>query len=220
MIFSEMFWQPIALSLKVAVVAVIVVLVIGVCTAWLMTRKSFKGHSVIETVLLLPIVLPPTVVGFLLVVAFGQQGFIGQLIQAIFQQSLLFTVAAAMLAAAIVAFPLMYQSVKLGFQAVDKDIEDAARVDGAGELAVFGYITLPISRKAVLAGVVLSFARAIGEFGATLMFAGNIPGKTQTISTAIYVAMETNQMELAWAWVIGIILLSFTMLFLIRRFAD
>lgn len=121
----------------------------------------------------------------------------------------MFTTWAAIIASTIVAFPLMFQTVKLGFQSVDKDIEEAARVDGANEMKVFLFVTLPLSAKSMVTGLILSFARALGEFGATLMFAGNIPGKTQTAPTAIYVAMDSGNMSLAWMLVLSMVVVSF-----------
>ncbi len=177
-----------------------------------MANRKFKGKALVETVFLLPLVLPPSVVGFLLIVIFGRNSLIGQLIEKLFEQPVMFTWWAAVIAAAVVAFPLMYQSSKAGFEAVDKDIEGAARVDGANEWKVFTIISIPLALKAIISGAILSFARALGEFGATLMFAGNIPGKTQTIPTAIYVAIDSGNMELAWLWVMSMIGISFLML--------
>ena len=121
-----------------------------------------------------------------------------------------------MLASTVVAFPLMYQAAKTGFLSIDKDIEDAARVDGANNFQVFMKITLPMSVIPLMTGAILSFARAIGEFGATLMIAGNIPGRTQTLPTAIYVALQSGNMTLAWLWVVTIIIISFVMLLFVR----
>lgn len=178
-----------------------------------MANRWFKGKAIIETIFLLPLVLPPTVVGFLLIIFFGRNSLIGQLIESIFQQPIMFTWWAAVLAAIVVAFPLMYQSCKTGFESVDKDIENAARVDGAGEFNIFLFISLPLSLKVIISGAIMSFARALGEFGATLMFAGNIPGKTQTTPTAIYIAIDSGNMEMAWLWVACMIGISFLMLF-------
>jgi molybdate transport system permease protein len=137
---------------------------------------------------------------------------VGQLIEWIFNQPVMFTWWAAVIASTVVAFPLMYQSTRTGFEMIDEDIEDAARVDGANEFKLFIFISIPLALKTIISGTILSFARALGEFGATLMFAGNIPGKTQTIPTAIYVAIDSGNMELAWLWVISIIVISFLML--------
>ncbi|MFE8699489.1 molybdate ABC transporter permease subunit [Cytobacillus sp. FJAT-54145] len=206
------FWSPVVLSLKVSSVALLVVIISGVLIAKFMKNKKFKGRVVVETILLLPLVLPPTVVGFLLIMIFGLGSPIGQFIESLFNQTVMFTWWAAVIASTVVAFPLMYQSCKTGFSSVDQEIEHAARVDGANEWRVFFFITLPLSYKAIISGAILSFARAIGEFGATLMFAGNLPGKTQTLPTAIYVALESGNTALASLWVIMIIVISFIML--------
>jgi molybdate transport system permease protein len=216
MMMNDMFWSPVILSIKVASISLIIVFVFGLLMAKVMTNRTFKGKSIVETMLLLPLVLPPSVVGFLLIVIFGRQSFIGDIIQFLFNQSIIFTWWAAVIAATVVAFPLMYQSAKAGFETIDKNIEEASRVDGASELKVFLFVTMPLASKAIMTGTILSFARALGEFGATLMFAGNIPGKTQTIPTAIYLAMESGNMQLAWLWVLLIMLISFTMLFSIN----
>lgn len=177
-----------------------------------MARAKFRGKVLVETLFLLPLVLPPTVVGFFLIVLFGKNSIFGQLIEWIFNQSIMFTWWAAVLASAIVAFPLMYQSSKTGFEAIDIDIEGAARVDGANEFKLFLFVSIPLALKSLVAGGILSVARALGEFGATLMFAGNIPGKTQTTPTAIYMAIDTGNMQMAWLWVVCIVGISFIML--------
>jgi len=212
MIIHHVLWAPVKLSLEVASFSLFVVLIIGIFTAKKMANRTFKGKTIVDTLLLLPLVLPPTVVGFLLIVLFGRQSVLGQMIESVFNQSIIFTWWAAVIAAVVVAFPLMYQSAVTGFETIDKDIEDASRVDGASELKVFTLVTLPLASKAIITGAILSFARALGEFGATLMFAGNIPGVTQTIPTAIYVAMDSGNMQLAWAWVGIILFISFVML--------
>ncbi|WP_342041826.1 molybdate ABC transporter permease subunit [Bacillus sp. OTU2372] len=206
------FWSPVKLSIEVASVAGILVLILGLFFAKMMANTKFKGKAVVETIFLLPLVLPPSVVGFLLIVLFGRNSVVGQLIEWIFKQPLMFTWWAAVIASTVVAFPLMYQSAKSGFEGIDEDIENAARVDGANEYQLFLTISIPLSLKAIISGTILSFARALGEFGATLMFAGNIPGKTQTISTAIYIAMDSGNMDLAWLWVMCLVVISFFML--------
>jgi molybdate transport system permease protein len=207
------FWSPILLSLKVASISVILVFVSGILSARLLTKRQFKGKMLVEIFLLLPIVLPPTVIGFLLIFFFGGNSPVGTLIDKLFASSIMFTPLAAVIASSIVAFPLMYQTVRIGFQSVDKGIEDAARVDGANEWNVFFLVTLPLSTKSIISGLILSFARALGEFGATFMFAGNIPGKTQTAPTAIYIAMDSGNMNLAWMLVLAMIFISSLMLF-------
>lgn len=219
-ITTDEFLTPILLSLRVAVIALILVVVSATVIAKWMAHARFKGKIVVETFLMLPLVLPPTVVGFLLIIIFGNNGIPGEIIRLIFNETVMFTWYGAVIASTVVAFPLMYQSAKAGFLGVDKDIENAARVDGAGPFQVFTKVTIPMAATSLITGALLSFARAIGEFGATLMIAGNIPGRTQTLPTAIYVAMQGNNMTLAWAWVITIIVISFIMLMFIRAKAD
>lgn len=210
------FWTPVILSLKVASVALILAFTFGVLTARLMTKYQFKGKVVLETILMLPLVLPPTVVGFILIIIFGKNSFIGQLIQVLFDHGILFTIYAAIIASTVVAFPLMYQSAKNGFLSIDEHIIEAARVDGNSDMRIFFKIIIPLSKNLLITGAMLSFARALGEFGATLMFAGNIPGKTQTLPTAVYSAIQSGNMTLAWLWVISIITISFVMMLFIR----
>lgn len=210
------FWTPVILSLKVASVALILAFIFGVLAARLMTKYQFKGKVVLETILMLPLVLPPTVVGFILIIVFGKKSYIGQLIQIIFDHGVLFTIYAAIIASTVVAFPLMYQSAKNGFLSIDQNIIEAARVDGNSEARIFFRIIIPLSKNLLITGAMLSFARALGEFGATLMFAGNIPGKTQTLPTAVYSAIQSGNMTLAWMWVISIITISFVMMLFIR----
>jgi molybdate transport system permease protein len=208
------FSSPILLSLKVASISVTIVFICGIFIAKLVSKRRFKGKMLVETILLLPLVLPPTVIGFLLIFIFSKNSPVGAFIEMLFARSIMFTPLSAVIASTIVAFPLMYQTLKTGFESVDKDIEEAARVDGANELSVFLFVTLPLSIKSVLTGVILSFTRALGEFGATFMFAGNIPGKTQTAPTAIYIAMESGNMTLAWLLVLAMVFISFLMLLL------
>ena len=210
------FLSPIWLSLKIATISGVIVILTGTLVGRLLARTTFKGKAILETVLMLPMVLPPTVIGFFLIVIFGKNSLAGQAIEWIFNQPIIFTWYAAVIASAVVAFPLMYQSAKSGFQGVDLSIEEAARVDGASEWKIFLFISIPLASKALISGSILSFARALGEFGATLMFAGNIPGETQTLPTAIYIAIDSGNMTMAWAWVISIVIISFIMLLTIR----
>ncbi len=184
-------WSPVFLSLKVALLAVLVVCLIGVPLARLMARTEFHGKDIVEAVLTLPLVLPPSVVGYGLLICIGKNSPLGQALDSM-GITLIFTWYAAVIASAVVAFPLMYQSVKAAFQSVDQTLEDAARTLGAGEARVFFTVTLPLAWAGIVSGIVLTFARALGEFGATLMVAGNIPGKTQTIPLAIFFAVDAR----------------------------
>ncbi|OIK10780.1 molybdenum ABC transporter permease subunit [Bacillus sp. MUM 116] len=206
------FWSPVQLSIEIASVSVIWVFILGLFFGKVMANKKFRGKVFLDTIFLLPLVLPPTVVGFLLIIIFGRNSPVGQLIDWVFKQPVMFTWWAAVIASTVVAFPLMYQSSRTGFEAIDEDIENAARVDGANEFKLFLLVSVPLALRAIISGAILSFARALGEFGATLMFAGNIPDKTQTIPTAIFVAIDSGNMELAWLWVTSMIVISLLML--------
>ncbi|WP_427052304.1 molybdate ABC transporter permease subunit [Paenibacillus sp. TC-CSREp1] len=216
----SMFWSPVRLSLQVALLSSIAALLIGVAVAWKMSRASFRGRVFLETLLMLPLVLPPTVVGFLLLVLLGRRSLLGRWIEVIFSAPVIFSWWAAVIASIVVAFPLVYQTMKSGFNGVDRDLEDAGRSIGANEWQVFRYITLPLAGRALMTAFILGFARALGEFGATLMIAGNIPGKTQTVPTAIYVAVDSGNQTMAWAWTISIIIISFLMLLMTRQQRD
>lgn len=211
------FWSPVRLSLQVALLSSIIAGVLGIAVAWQLSRRSFRGKIVLETVFMLPLVLPPTVVGFLLLVLLGRKSVLGQWMEAIFSAPVIFSWWAAVIAAVVVAFPLIYQTMKSGFSGIDKDLEDAGRSIGANEWQVFRYISLPLAGRALMTAFILGFARALGEFGATLMIAGNIPGKTQSVPTAIYVAVDSGNQTMAWAWTVSIMIISFVMLLLTRQ---
>ncbi|TCM96492.1 molybdate transport system permease protein [Paenibacillus sp. BK033] len=217
MISAHDFWLPIRLSLLVALCSSFFVLFLGVAAAWWISRTKLKSKIFIETVFMLPLVLPPTVVGFLLLFLLGRRSWLGRAIEWLFSAPVIFTWWAAVIAAVVVSFPLVYQTMKVGFQSVDKRLEEAGRSIGANERQVFWHITLPLAFRSLISAYILGFARGLGEFGATLMIAGNIPGKTQTLPTAIYVAVDSGHTTLAWAWTGSIIVISFILLFLSRR---
>jgi molybdate transport system permease protein len=212
-------WQPVWLSIKVALVSLCFVFILGVSSAYVLRKWEFTGKAAIEALFALPLVMPPVVTGFLLLVLIGKQGPIGQFLETYFQTQIIFTPYAAILAGTVVAFPLMYQSTKAAFQGIDTKLEDAARTLGASEWRVFWTVTFPLAWPGLVAGIVLSFARALGEFGATIMVAGNIPGKTQTIPLAIYFAAESNDMTRAGLYVLIISLLTFSMILWVNVWA-
>lgn len=211
------FLDPVILSVKVSAIASLLVFGLAVPFARWMAKAKFWGKSLVETVLLLPLVLPPTVIGFILLVALGRRSLIGEWYEKLFAGPILFTWGVAVVAAVVIAFPLAYRTMRAGFEGVDRDLEDSARALGATEWQVFRYITMPLAAQALRAGYILGFARALGEFGATLMVAGNIPGRTQTIPTAIYVAVDGGSMRMAWAWVAVMIFMAFVMLLVANR---
>ncbi|MBD7909460.1 molybdate ABC transporter permease subunit [Sporosarcina gallistercoris] len=202
--------SPLLLSVKVAVISTTIVFVLGVLFAHLFAKRQFFGKTIIESLFLLPLVLPPTVVGFGLLILFGKKGWIGSWLLETFDIQIVFTWTAAVIASVVVSFPLMYQSAAAAFDRLDNRLEDAARTMGASEWRVFRTITFPLAWPGLLAGLVLSFARGLGEFGATLMLAGYIPGKTDTIPMAIYFAVEAGKMEKATFWVVIITALGFS----------
>ncbi|MEG6584804.1 molybdate ABC transporter permease subunit [Dendrosporobacter sp. 1207_IL3150] len=206
-------WQPIILSLKVAFISLCFVCVLGIAAAHVMRNYEFTGKTALEAMFTLPLVLPPVVTGFLLLLLIGKQGPIGRFLSDQLQIQIIFTPFAAVLAGTVVSFPLMYQSTKAAFQSIDCNLEDAARTLGASEWRVFLTITLPLAWHGLVSGLILSFARALGEFGATIMVAGNIPGKTQTIPLAIYFAAESNDLTLAGIYVLIISVITFSLIF-------
>ncbi|UJF17503.1 molybdate ABC transporter permease subunit [Vibrio sp. SS-MA-C1-2] len=183
------------LSLKVASTAVIWSLPFAILFAWLLARYQFIGKSLLDGIIHLPLVLPPVVIGYLLLVAMGRQGFIGQWLYQWFGFSFSFSWRGAVLASAVVSFPLMVRSIRLALEGVDIKLEQAARTLGANRLRVFFTITLPLVVPGIISGVVLAFARSLGEFGATITFVSNIPGQTQTIPLAMYTFIETPGAE-------------------------
>ena len=193
----EVAWSALSLSLQVAGWATALNLVLGIGVGYLLARTRFVGRDVLDTVLTLPMVMPPTVLGYYLLVLLGRKGWIGQWLQTTFGINLIFTLQGAVIAATIVAFPLVFKPARAAFEAIDSQLEEAGRVLGISEMAIFWRITLPLAWRSILAGVLLGFARALGEFGATLMVAGSIPGKTQTLSIAIYEAVQAGQDDIA-----------------------
>jgi molybdate transport system permease protein len=188
---------PLMLTLKVATAATLVVLVFGVGWAYLFGRFRFRGSQILDAVFTLPMVMPPTVLGYYLLVVIGRRGWIGEWLEKTFGIRLIFTWQGAVIASALVAFPLVFKAARAALESVDHHLESAARVLGSNEAKVFFRVTLPLAWRGILAGTMLAFARAMGEFGATLMIAGSIPGKTQTVSIAIYEAVQAGRDELA-----------------------
>ncbi len=193
----DLAWSALGLSLKVAGWATALNLVLGVGVGFLLARAGFPGRDLLDTVLTLPMVMPPTVLGYYLLVVIGRRGWLGGWLQDTFGINLIFTWQGAVIAATIVAFPLVFKPARAAFEAVDGQLEQAARVLGVSEIGIFFRVTLPLAWRGILAGVLLAFARALGEFGATLMVAGSIPGKTQTLSVAVYEAVQAGQDDVA-----------------------
>ena len=190
-------WTALALTLKVAGWATAINLVLGVGVGYALSRWRFPGRDVLDAVLTLPMVMPPTVLGYYLLVVIGSQGVVGAWLLQNFGIRLIFTWQAAVIAATIVAFPLVFKAARAAFENVDPQCEDAARTLGLGEWGLFLRVSLPLAWRGILAGLLLAFARALGEFGATLMVAGSIAGQTQTLSIAVYEAVQAGQDDTA-----------------------
>jgi len=211
---------PLLITLKTAACATAVTFFAGIGPALLvcrLKRQQLKGLA--DAFLTLPMVLPPTVVGFFLLLAFGKRSAIGRFLLQ-FDITLVFTWKAAVIAAIVVSLPLMYRTARGAFEQVPPHILDAARTLGVSEWRIFWHVLVPNARAGLLAGLVLAFTRALGEFGATIMFAGNIPGVTQTMSTAIYAAVQANDYDLAFDWSIVVVLFSLTFVWLMNWMVD
>ncbi len=183
---------PLYLSLKVATFATAICFVLGLSLAWLLARRAFPGRDLLDALFILPLVLPPSVLGYYLLTALSHNSWLGRTLETVFGLQLVFSWQGAVVAAALVAFPLMVQSARAAFEGVDEGLEDVARTLGRSEWQIFRTVTLPLAWRGLFAGTVLTFARALGDFGATLMVAGNIPGRTQTLSVAIYDAVQAG----------------------------
>lgn len=192
-------FSPVWLSIETSLTATLITLVLGTATAVWRANRRGAGPALLDGLFLLPLVLPPTVVGFILLLIFGRNGPLGRLLLH-FGTTVVFSWSATVIAAAVVSFPLMYLSVRAALEQVDSNLLQAARTLGASEWRVFRRVALPLAWPGILAGTILAFARALGEFGATLMLAGSIPGRTETIPIAIYFAVEANDLHQAVLW--------------------
>ena len=189
---SDAAWFPLVLSLKVAGASLLLVAPLGLALAWIQARTRYRLRSLVDALVLLPLVLPPSVVGFFLVVLLGRRGALGQWLAEQLDLQIIFTPAAAVIASSLVALPLLVKTVQPAIENVPQDLEQVASSLGLAPLAVFFRVTMPAAWKGILAGLILAFARALGEFGATLMFAGNIPGRTNTMPLEIFSAYQTG----------------------------
>ena len=215
--FESIDWFPFWLSLRVACLATLISMAVGLGAAFLLVRGDFRGRHLLETVFTLPIVLPPTVLGYYLLVLLGRGSPLGQAYEDVFGSPLVFTQQAAVIAACLHATPLLVRAARAAFQSVDHTLENAARSLGAGEWRVFWRVTLPLAKRSIAAAAVFAFARALGDFGVTIMIAGNIPGRTQTMSVAIYDAYQSGNTAAANALVVILSLTALLVLFLMNR---
>ncbi len=208
---------PLVLSLKVAFFATVLNVIAGTILAYILASRSFFGKNLIDALIMQPLIMPPTVLGYYLLVVLGRNSLIGGMYENVFGSSLVFTWQGAVLAASIASLPLFIKPARSAFETVNPNYKDSARLLGSSELSVFFYVTLPLARKGVLAGMALAFARSLGEFGTTLMVAGNIPGKTQTLSIAIYDAVQAGNNFTANILVGVITIISIIILFMINK---
>jgi len=210
--------QAISVSMKTTLVSVGLILLLGTPLAYLMGRHQFRFKKVLDALIDLPLVLPPSVAGLALLITLGRRGIIGGWLQD-FGVEIAFTSVAVVIAQVFIAAPFYVRSASLGFAAVDSDIEQAARIDGASRWQIFQFLIMPLSRFAILSGIMMSWARALGEFGATIMFAGNLPGRTQTMPTAIYLGFERD-LESALTLSVILVTISFILLLAIKILAS
>ena len=211
-------WFPIRLSFVVAATATLIALIIGASLAWLLARRHFPGRNLLDALVTLPLVLPPTVLGYYLLVLLGTRSSFGAFLYNRFGIRLTFTVTAAIIAATIHALPLVTKSLRAAFESVDLELEAAARTLGLNERRTFFRITLPLARRGVLAAAALAFARALGDFGVTIMIAGNIPGRTQTASVAIYDAVQAGRDNEAFTLAVIVSVIATALLLLTNHF--
>ena len=212
-------WFPLWLSLRVAALATVLSLLIGLALAWLLANRSFRGREVLDATISLPLVLPPTVLGFYLLILLGRESALGRLYESVTGNPLVFTWQAAVIAALFHSAPLLIKSARAALESVDHVYERAARTLGASEWRVFVHITLPLALRPILAAAALAFARSLGDFGVTIMLAGNIPGRTQTVAVAIYDAVESGNGDLARWLVLAVSALAIALLTLANALA-
>lgn len=212
-------FSPLWISIKTAFIATIITSIIGIFISYKMANYRGRGKGFIDGILTLPLILPPTVIGFFLLLICGKNGFIGRIFMS-FDKNIIFSWSATVIAATVVAFPMMYRTCRSAFEQIDKNMISAARTLGLSEIKIFFKIAIPLAWPGIIGGLVLSFSRALGEFGATLMIAGNIPKKTQTMPIAIFFSVESGDMNRAMFWVLIIVLISFFMIFLLNYWCD
>ena len=210
-------WHVILFTVGVCALSTVLIAPFGLALAWLLARKRWRGKNLVEALITVPLVIPPVATGLILLKLLGRRGFIGRFLYEHWQTEIVFTWKAVVIAAAVMSFPLLVRAARVGFEGVDRSLEEVAVIFGAGPLRVLFSVTLPLAGRGIAAGLVLAFARALGEFGATILVAGNIPGKTTTISLKIYEAVQLGQDATAWRLVGVCLLLSFGAVLLSER---
>ena len=209
-------YTPLFISIKTAGVATIISLILGILFAWNIIKIKSYLKNIFDCILTLPMVMPPTVLGYFLLKIFGVNGFIGEFFLEFFDKRIVFSWEATVISAVVVSLPLMYRTLRSTFEQLNKNLIYSAKTLGITNTKIFFRIVIPNSFGGLISGIILSFARALGEFGATMMLAGNIPGKTQTISTAVYSAMSAGNEDLAYKWVAVNLIISFTVIFMMN----
>ena len=204
-------WRPLLLSLGIAALATLLVAAVGIPLAYFIARRRFAGRSVLEALITVPLVLPPTVVGYLLIITLGARGWVGGWLHGVTDYSIMFRVEGAVLAAAVVALPMLYLPARAAFAAVEKEMEDVATLMGAGRLATFWHVSLPLARRGIVAGLILAFARSLGEFGATAMVLGIQPQR-MTLPISVWVDYETRNLGHAAAAVAALTAVSLALI--------
>lgn len=211
--------SPFIISLKVSFLATMITFVSGVIVAYFVTFMKKRVRIIMDTVFTLPMVLPPTVAGFILLVILGRNGIVGKILYNM-GIDVIFTQSAAVIAAAVVSFPMIYRTARSSFERIDEDILHSGRITGMNEFELFTKVAFPIALPGIIGGTVLGFSRAFGEFGATLMIAGNIPGETQTIPMAIFFAAEGNDMNTAYIWVFVMLSMASIVLYIMNSISE
>ena len=212
-------FSPLWISLKTAFLATIITSIIGIFISYKMANYKGRGRGLIDGVFTLPLILPPTVIGFFLLLICGKNGFVGKIFMS-FNKNIIFSWSATVIAATVVAFPMMYRTCRSAFEQIDKNMISAARTLGLSETKIFFKIAMPLAWPGIIGGVVLAFARALGEFGATLMIAGNIPGRTQTMPLAIFFQVQAMNYKGAMLWVATIVAISVVMILILNFWSD
>ena len=210
-------YRPFFITMRVAIIATVFTFFLGLLAANAVYKMK-RGKGIVDAILVLPMILPPTVAGFFLLIAFGRSGFIGGFLHSI-GIPVVFNQTGAIIASIFVSFPLMYRTARGAFEQIDQNVIHAAETLGFSKMKIFWTLKVPMAKAGILAGVVLAFARALGEFGATLMLAGNIPGRTQTMAIAVFSAVSAGDRATAYIWVAILSVMSFAMIMLMNRFA-
>ena len=207
-----------SLSIKVAFLSLVIMLPPGLLAGWLLAKRTFPGKALLNTFVMWPLVLPPIVSGYLLLILFGRHGFIGGFIYRVFGIEIVFTELAVVIAVSVISFPLLVRGIVTGMESVPQELENAARTLGASPVKVFWTITFPLAYRGIIGGMILGFSKSLGEFGATIMVAGNIPGKTQTMALAIFSAVQLGEDASVYRLVFIATVVAFIALWLTERF--